>query len=75
MSTTDPTRPKPTPEEKRRENEIKMQSAQINSYAWPCCLNCEHFDKEQEVCKHYAARPPLNVVLVGCIGYTADIPF
>lgn len=45
---TDPTRPIMTREELRRENEIRMQKAQINSYSWPCCLNCENWTDSSE---------------------------
>jgi hypothetical protein len=31
------------PQAKPREFVIKSQEALINSYAWECCLNCDHF--------------------------------
>lgn len=84
---SDPTRPNVIPlQDKRRENEIKGQDAQINSFAWPCCITCEHWEApkhrktgeplvEQETCKLYEARPPATVILTGCVSYTPFIPF
>jgi hypothetical protein len=42
---------------------------------WTTCLNCEYWDKKEEQCTTFSARPPLAVVVVGCPEWVGEIPF
>lgn len=54
---------------------ITFQEQIIRSQNWTTCLNCEYWDKKEEQCTTFAARPPLTVVVVGCPEWLGEIPF
>ncbi|WVW77207.1 hypothetical protein Bhz54_00036 [Stenotrophomonas phage vB_SmaS_Bhz54] len=54
---------------------IEFQEQIIRSQNWTTCLNCEYWDKKEEQCTTFAARPPLTVVVVGCPEWLGEIPF
>ena len=39
------------------------------------CVNCDNFDKPQEICKLASQRPPASVSVTGCIRWTDGLPF
>lgn len=41
------------------------------------CLNCEHFDEKNELCKKYKQRPPARVIAYACSSWEDydEIPF
>lgn len=41
------------------------------------CLNCEHFNEKDELCRYWKAKPPSRVICYGCDQHTdiGDIPF
>jgi len=39
------------------------------------CLNCDNFDKEQEICKLASQRPPASVIASGCVQWVEGLPF
>ena len=46
-------------------------------FPFQSCINCEHFDEPNEICKKYNVRPPLRILLFACEMYedNQDIPF
>jgi hypothetical protein len=54
---------------------IEFQERIIRSQNWTTSLNCEYWDKKEELCTTFAARPPLTVVVVGCPEWLGEIPF
>lgn len=39
------------------------------------CLNCEHFDEPNELCRKWDARPPARIIATGCADHQDEIPF
>lgn len=54
---------------------IKFQRKMIDKDLWQCCLNCEHFNRNEMICKKFKATPPIETLLVGCEEWIYDIPF
>lgn len=54
---------------------IDFQERIIRSQNWTSCFNCEYWNKEQETCQTFNARPPLAVVVVGCPEWEGEFPF
>lgn len=54
---------------------IKSQKAMIQTFAWSCCLNCDHWNKDKLWCSKWDVLPPLDVIVVGCEDYENDVPF
>lgn len=47
------------------------------SYPFQTCLNCDHWDDKEEICKKFSARPPAHIIVFSCPDYDDmnDIPF
>lgn len=69
-----------------REAAVQLRRDMIEQQVWQCCINCINWEKltiidEQGVktevmrCGKYAAVPPPEVLVVGCVEYERDIPF
>lgn len=54
---------------------IDFQKQIITHQVWSSCLNCEEWDKKQELCGLFKAKPPLEVVVHGCPQWYGEIPF
>lgn len=54
---------------------IRQQEKTIDCQLWSSCVNCEFWDKKQELCVQYGARPPATVIAVGCPNWLGEIPF
>jgi hypothetical protein len=54
---------------------IKSQKSMIQTFAWNCCLNCDHWNREKQWCNKWNVLPPLEVIVVGCEDYENAIPF
>lgn len=54
---------------------IEFQKRVILHHNWATCLNCEYWDAAKEHCEKFDAKPPLEVVVVGCNDWIEDIPF
>lgn len=39
------------------------------------CANCMSYDHDKEICIHYKAKPPCQVIVKGCDEWMDDIPF
>ena len=46
-------------------------------YPFRNCINCEHFNEDQEYCRYWKAKPPARVICYGCDRHVdiGDIPF
>lgn len=53
---------------------IDMQTSHVEQLNWRCCANCENWSRDNDTCWKYKARPPVDVVAVGCIEWF-NIPF
>lgn len=62
-------------EQKHQQQRIEFQERIIRSQNWTTCLNCEYWDKKEELCTIFSTRPPLTVVVVGCPEWLGEIPF
>lgn len=53
------------------------QKEALNRGALISCLNCEHFQKAEELCTKdgFNGRPPVKVVVLGCKNWEREIPF
>lgn len=49
------------------------QKEVIHSLLWNSCINCANFNKESEVCNKFNARPPAEIIVIGCGEYIIDI--
>lgn len=61
---------------KARELEIERAKLQVEKSVWKCCLNCDSW--QEKGCAKWGNEPimpPPSVIVVGCVGYTAIIPF
>lgn len=58
----------------QREHIIQLQRSLIESAQLPTCTTCEFWNAPEEKCVKWQARPPLEVILTGCVEYTF-IPF
>lgn len=58
-----------------REKAIALQKALIANDQWRCCLNCDHWLEGQEECERWAMTPPSEVIVLGCVHWTYNIPF
>lgn len=47
----------------------------VENDAVHCCLNCEHFDKQNDQCATYQVKPPCEVIVYGCDEWEPEIPF
>ena len=56
---------------------IEAQKKMIDADRWLCCLNCDHYDgDENEGCILADHRsPPAKVMVVGCELWEDSIPF
>jgi hypothetical protein len=52
-----------------------VQELIVRTQGWQCCLNCLDWDKANERCDKFNARPPAAIIVVGCKDHTNDIPF
>lgn len=59
----------------RAEFAVKSQTSLIENYVIQSCINCEHWNDKQNVCRYYDALPPPQVIAVGCGMHDFDIPF
>jgi len=68
--------------------QVNLQEEALKSATWHSCLNCGHFGDsdakrklanlgllEELQCMKYKAKPPLNVIVVGCESWEDGIPF
>jgi hypothetical protein len=58
----------------KRQAKIEMQTKLIEGGDLPSCLSCEMWDNKDEACSKYQVRPPIKVIMVGCVDWTF-IPF
>jgi hypothetical protein len=42
---------------------------------FPCCINCDNFVEEIEICKLYQIRPPAHIIAYGCPAWLQLVPF
>lgn len=55
---------------------IQFQEIMIRHSHWQCCLNCDRFNIQKEVCEKFGGqRPPARIIVVGCPEFVDDIPF
>lgn len=54
---------------------IEFKKRAIARELWPCCLNCDYFDEKAELCTKAKARPPAQIIVLGCNLWTPLIPF
>lgn len=53
-----------------------MQREMISSGIWCCCLNCGNFSPSTGCnLSSPVMMPPPDIIVVGCIAWTDDIPF
>ena len=45
--------------------------------SFPSCLNCEHFEKTNELCKKFESHPPAATLVFSCgiLNWEESIPF
>lgn len=48
-----------------------------NFFPFKNCLNCIHFNEDDEICKWYKQKPPARVIAYGCESHDdiEEIPF
>lgn len=62
-------------DEKRKFNnqQSNFQREAIHSLMWNTCINCGNFNKAEEKCNKFNAKPPAEIIVVGCDEYIIDI--
>jgi len=57
--------------------ELASEIEKVLRVATRTCVNCEHFNGTDEICKADLAkrRPPARVIAFGCDVFSPDIPF
>lgn len=55
------------------ENVSNYQREVIHSLMWNSCINCGNFNKQNELCNKFSARPPAEIIVVGCDEYIIDV--
>lgn len=53
----------------------QQQNKAIFHGVWRSCLGCINFNKRDESCMMFKARPPAHIIVNGCRDYDQDIPF
>lgn len=48
-----------------------------NSFLYRNCLNCVHWNEDNDLCGKFNARPPTEIIVYSCESYedNYDIPF
>ncbi len=59
----------------KRQKMIEMQQSLINHEQLTTCTNCDQWSQNHQRCDKWNAKPPAEVIVVGCIDWTASIPF
>lgn len=66
----------------RRQFDIKGMAREIGTVVseyldrqTKTCLNCEHFDEPNEICRMVGKRPPARIIAMGCEYHDDIIPF
>ena len=54
---------------------VKLQKRMLDTMEWQCCLNCANFDSQDKTCTIAGAAPPLEIIVIGCKQWLADVPF
>lgn len=54
---------------------IDFQQRIVDSGHWQCCINCDSFDRQTEICETHKAKPPIYIAMHGCERYIDVIPF
>lgn len=54
---------------------IKFQKDVVKMGTWQCCLSCDFWNLVPETCSKFKARPPAEVIVVGCPEFMDNIPF
>ena len=63
-----------TDEKRKFNNELSnFQREVIHSLMWNSCINCGNFNKQLEKCNKFNARPPAEIIVVGCGEYIIDV--
>lgn len=47
----------------------------IDRHLLRTCITCGNWDEKVEQCYKYSARPPAQVIVLGCEEWIMDIPF
>ena len=64
-----------TSQDQARQGQLEMQRNMIKAAKWTTCLNCEYWDHDLAQCGKFEARPPAEVVVIGCEHWLDVIPF
>ena len=61
----------------QRPLEVKgLHESLINRQLICSCFNCEHMNKETELCDLYKMRPPMHIIIYACgDSWMGEIPF
>jgi len=56
---------------------VQGQLMNANSYPFQNCLNCMNWNYEQEICRKWNVKPPVEVLIYSCESYEDDgiIPY
>lgn len=54
-----------------------LENVSEEFYIYRCCLTCENFNEQLEICKLANQRPPVRVITFGCPKWydKKEIPF
>lgn len=57
-------------------NDLRASFTNFANRALICCINCKHWQGQNETCKLNGRRPPANIIALGCECFEdCDIPF
>lgn len=59
----------------RKAHIIELQKSLIANEMWQTCANCEDFEISSGMCARYKAKPPADIIVVGCTEHCPQIPF
>mgnify|MGYP007112196905 CR=1 FL=1 len=62
------------------EKDLQIRRKVVKACIWKSCVNCLNWAPNEnkgaeEVCSLYKARPPADVIVIGCVSHIEDIPF
>jgi len=62
-------------EKQRNKLRSDNQKAQVDNFLWQCCLNCDQWEKDKELCQKWNMKPPAKIIILGCEDWEVSIPF